>query len=30
MLRQLEAERDAQALIHGALIGEALQDGPSP
>ena len=28
MLRQLEAERDAHALIHGALIGEALQDGP--
>lgn len=28
MLRQLEAERDAHALIHGALVGEALQDGP--
>jgi PAS domain S-box-containing protein len=28
MLRQLDAERDAHALIHGALVGEALQDGP--
>jgi PAS domain S-box-containing protein len=27
MLR-LDAERDAHALIHGALVGEALQDGP--
>jgi PAS domain S-box-containing protein len=28
MLRPLEAERHAHALIDGALIGEALQDGP--
>ena len=28
MLRPIETERDAHALIHGALIGEALEDGP--
>ena len=28
MLRPIEPERDAHALIHGALIGEALEDGP--